>query len=78
DPLVLTQKGSLFLTRPSLVHHVADAASFSRRASRVLDWVVRKELRLRIGHVYKLADIAQSQRDLESRKTTGKLVVEIR
>jgi NADPH:quinone reductase len=78
DPLVLTQKGSLFLTRPSLVHHVADPASFSRRASRVLDWVVRKELQLRIAHIYKLADLAQAQRDLESRKTTGKLVVEIR
>jgi NADPH:quinone reductase len=77
DPLVLTQKGSLFLTRPSLVHYIADAASFSSRASRVLDWVVRKELKLRIAHVYKLADIAQAQRDLESRKTTGKLVVEI-
>jgi NADPH:quinone reductase len=77
DPLVLTQKGSLFLTRPSLVHYVADAASFCSRASRVLEWVVRKELKLRIAHVYKLADIAQAQRDLESRKTTGKLVVEI-
>jgi NADPH:quinone reductase len=78
DPLVLTQKGSLFLTRPSLVHHVADATSFSRRASRVLDWVSQKQLKLRIGHIYELADVAQAQRDIESRKTTGKLVVEIR
>jgi NADPH:quinone reductase len=77
DPLVLTQKGSLFLTRPSLVHHVADAASFSRRALRVLDWLVRKELHLRIEHLYKLAELPQAQRDLESRRTTGKLVVEI-
>ena len=78
DPLVLTQKGSLFLTRPSLVHHVADAASFSRRASRVLDWVSQKQLKLRIAHIYELADVAQAHRDIESRKTTGKLVVEIR
>jgi NADPH:quinone reductase len=77
DPLVLLQKGSLFLTRPSLVHYVADAASFRSRATKVLNWVAQKSLKLRIEHVYPLAEVAQAQRDLESRKTTGKLVVEI-
>jgi NADPH:quinone reductase len=77
DPLVLTQKGSLFLTRPSLVHHIADAASFAARSTRVLNWVASKELKLRIEHTYPLADVAQAQRDIESRKTTGKLVIDI-
>ena len=77
DPLVLTQKGSLYLTRPSLFHHAADAASFSTRATRVLNWVAKKELRLRIEHIYPLADVAQAQRDIESRKTTGKLIIDI-
>lgn len=77
DPLVLSQKGSLFLTRPSLAHYVADAASFSSRATKVLNWVAQKSLRLRIERVYPLAEVAQAQRDLESRRTTGKLVVEI-
>ena len=77
DPLVLLQKGSLFLTRPSLVHYVADAASFRSRATKVLNWVAQKSLKLRIEHVYPLAEVAQAQRDLESKKTTGKLVVEI-
>ena len=78
DPLVLTQKGSLFLTRPSLAHHVADAASFAARSTRVLNWVATKELKLRIEHIYPLADVAQAQRDIESRKTTGKLVIDVR
>jgi NADPH2:quinone reductase len=77
DPLLLSQKGSLFLTRPSLAHYVADAASFGYRATKVLDWVAQKSLKLRIERLYPLAEVAVAQRDLESRKTTGKLVVEI-
>jgi NADPH:quinone reductase len=75
DPLVLTQKGSLFLTRPSLAHHVADPASFRERATKVLNWVADGSLKLRIERTYPLADAGQAQRDLESRKTTGKLLV---
>ena len=77
DPLVLTQKGSLFLTRPSLAHHVADAASFRERATKVLNWVAQGSLKLRIERTYPLAELAQAHRDLEARKTRGKLVVEI-
>lgn len=77
DPLMLLQKGSLFFTRPSLVHYVADAASFHHRATKVLQWVAEKALKLRIEHLYPLADVAQAQSDLESRRTTGKLVIEI-
>jgi len=76
DPLVLTQKGSLFLTRPSLAHHVADAASFKERATKVLNWVAAGTLKLRIEHVYPRTEIAQAYRDLEGRRTTGKLVIE--
>ena len=77
DPLVLSQKGSLYLTRPSLAHYIADASSFSSRAARVLGWVAERTLKLHIEHTYPLAEVAQAQRDLESRRTTGKLVVEI-
>ncbi len=77
DPLMLLQKGSLFFTRPSLVHYVADAASFHHRATKVLQWVAEKALKLRIEHLYPLAEVAQAQSDLESRRTTGKLVIEI-
>jgi NADPH:quinone reductase len=78
DPLVLTQKGSLFLARPSLGHHVADAASFKERATKVLNWVAAGTLKLRIEHVYPLTEIGQAYRDLEGRKTTGKLVIELK
>ena len=77
DPLVLSQKGSLYLTRPSLAHYIADAASFSSRATRVLSWVAEKSLKLRIEHTYPLAEAAQAQRDLESRRTSGKLMIEV-
>jgi NADPH:quinone reductase len=77
DPLVLTQKGSLFLTRPSLAHYIADAASFRERATKVLNWVAQGSLKLRIERIYPLAELAQAHRDLEGRKTTGKLLVEI-
>ena len=77
DPLTLTQKGSLFLTRPSLTHYVADARSFSERAAKVLEWVAKGSLKLRIERIYPLADLAEAHRDLEARKTTGKLVIEI-
>jgi NADPH2:quinone reductase len=77
DPLVLTQKGSLYLTRPSLVHYVADASSFKERATKVLNWVADGTLKLQIERVYPLADIVQGYRDLEGRKTTGKLLVEV-
>jgi NADPH:quinone reductase len=78
DPLVLTQKGSLFLTRPSLAHHVADAASFKERATKVFNWVAAGTLKLRIERVYPLTEIAQAYRDLEGRRTTGKLVIELK
>jgi NADPH2:quinone reductase len=77
DPLTLTQKGSLFLTRPSLAHYVSDADSFKERATKVLNWVGQGSLKLRIERTYPLAELAQAHRDLEARKTTGKLVVEI-
>ncbi len=75
DPLVLTQKGSLFLTRPSLAHYVADAASFRERATKVLNWVAKGSLKLRIEQTYPLAELAQAQRrfgiEKNYRKTRG-------
>ena len=77
DPLTLTQKGSLFLTRPSLAHYLADEDSLKERAGKVLNWVADKTLKLRIEHVYPLHQIQQAYRDLEGRKTTGKLIIEV-
>jgi NADPH2:quinone reductase len=75
DPLVLSQKGSLFLTRPSLANYVSDPAELRQRASDLFTWLADGRLRLRIHKTYKLADAAQAHRDLEGRKTTGKLLL---
>ncbi|MCI0671629.1 MAG: quinone oxidoreductase [Myxococcaceae bacterium] len=78
DPMVLNAKGSLFLTRPTLFHYVADRASLLQRAGDVLTWVQRRELDVRIGRTYPLVDAAQAHRDLEGRVSTGKLLLRIR
>jgi NADPH2:quinone reductase len=76
DPLVLSQKGSLFLTRPSLGQYISDPAELRWRASDIFNWIQSKQLRLHIQKVYKLADAADAHRDLEGRRTTGKLLLE--
>ena len=76
-PLVLSQKGSLFLTRPTLVNYTATAEELDWRANDVLNWLGQGKLKLHIHKVYPLADAGQAQRDLESRKTTGKLLLRV-
>src|SRR6266851_5304518 len=75
DPLVLTQKGSLFLTRPSLGHYIATAQELQQRAGAVFGMIGDGKLKLRIEHVYPLAEVQRAHRDLEGRKTTGKLLL---
>jgi NADPH2:quinone reductase len=75
DPIVLSQKGSLFLTRPTLNHYVITHEELMARSEAVFGMIVAKKLKLRIEHTYKLADAAQAHRDLEGRKTTGKLLL---
>jgi NADPH2:quinone reductase len=75
DPIQLTGKGSLFLTRPSLGHYVATHEELTARSSDVLGWVQTGKLKVRVEHVYPLAEAEQAHRDLESRKTTGKLLL---
>jgi NADPH2:quinone reductase len=75
DPIKLLQKGSLFLTRPSLAHYIATREELERRATGVLSMVANGSLKLRIEHAYKLQDAQQAHRDLEARKTAGKLLL---
>jgi NADPH2:quinone reductase len=75
DPLVLTQKGSIFLTRPSLGSYVITPEDLQRRAGAVFGMIRDGKLKLRIEHVYPLAQAQQAHRDLEGRKTTGKLLL---
>lgn len=75
DPLVLSQKGSLFLTRPSLQHYVADPEELRWRASDLFRWIAEGRLKIQLHRVYPLRDAAAAHRDLEGRKTTGKLLL---
>jgi NADPH2:quinone reductase len=75
DPGILSVKGSLYLTRPTLGHYIADSASLQRRAGDVLQWVASGKLSLRIGATFPLAEAAEAHRQLQDRKTTGKLLL---
>ena len=75
DPLVLSRKGSLFLTRPSLVHYIADRASLEARAADVLGDAAAGRLQVRIDRTYPLAEAADAHRALEGRQTAGKVLL---
>jgi NADPH2:quinone reductase len=67
--------GSLFVTRPTLVHHVATREELLRRTGDVFDWIRNGQLQVRIGATYPLEDVARAQEDLAARRTTGKLLL---
>ena len=77
DPSILNAKGSLFLTRPSLAHHVLTRDELLWRAGDVLQWIDSGQLKLRIDRTYSLAEAAAAHRDLEGRKTAGKLLLTV-
>jgi NADPH2:quinone reductase len=77
DPTILSAKGSLFLTRPSLNHYTITREELTARAGEVLAWVQTGKLKLRTEHIYPLTEAAQAHRDLESRRTTGKILLEM-
>ena len=77
DLNILNGKGSLYVTRPSLAHYVAQREELLWRAGDVLKWVASGKLKLRIDRRYPLADAASAHRDLEGRKTAGKLLLTV-
>lgn len=78
DLIKLSQKGSLFITRPTLAHYTLTREELEWRANDVLGAIARGELKLRIHKTYPLEDAAEAHRDLEGRKTTGKLLLKPR
>jgi NADPH2:quinone reductase len=77
DPSILNAKGSLFLTRPSLAHHLLTRQELEWRAGDVLKWIAEGKLKLRIDRTYPLAEAAAAHRDLEGRHTAGKLLLTV-
>lgn len=75
DPLQLSARGSLFLTRPSLAHYTQDRTELLARAGDLFGWIARRELDVRIEKRLSLAEAADAHRLLESRQTAGKLLL---
>jgi NADPH2:quinone reductase len=75
DLIRLSTMGSLYVTRPTLKNYTATREELEQRAGDVLRWVADGTLKLRLEHTYPLADAAQAHRDLEARKTTGKVLL---
>ncbi|MFZ0771351.1 MAG: quinone oxidoreductase [Candidatus Sulfotelmatobacter sp.] len=75
DLINLTQKGSLFVTRPSLGNYISTREDLVARSGAVFGMMAAGKLKLRIEHTYPLAEAQQAHRDLEGRKTTGKLLL---
>jgi len=75
DLQVLSVKGSLYVTRPSLVHYIATRDELVGRAAQVLGWVADGTITVRIDREYPLRDAAEAHRALEARKTAGKVLL---
>jgi NADPH:quinone reductase len=75
QPLILSQKGSLFLTRPTLFHYIASRSDLELSAHALFDVVTRGVVKIQIGHRYPMKEAAQAHRDLEARKTTGATIL---
>ena len=71
----MNSKGSLYVTRPSLGHYVATRDELMARADEVMGWIGAGTLRLRVGATFPLGQAAEAHRQLEGRKTTGKVLL---
>jgi NADPH2:quinone reductase len=75
NPLELSKRGSLFLTRPSLFSYIAKRQDLDAAARELFAMVKNKKVKIRIGQTYPLADAAEAHRDMEARRTTGSTVL---
>jgi NADPH2:quinone reductase len=75
DLQILNARGSLFVTRPSLNHHIASREELLERAGDVLGWIRDRKIKLRLEHQLPLAEAAEAHRALEGRRTTGKILL---
>jgi NADPH2:quinone reductase len=75
DPMILMNKGSIYLTRPYLGHYAMDRAELLARANDVLHWIAAGELKVRIDKTFPLAEVAEAHRYLEDRQSKGKILL---
>jgi len=77
DTRILTAKGSIFLARPTLNTHISNPDELAWRSTDIFRWIGEGKLKLRIDREYPLAEAARSHKDMEARKTTGKLILRV-
>ena len=75
DPAILAAKGSLFLTRPSLAHYTMDRAELLQRSEDLFNWTKSGQLKLRVENIIPMSHAAEAHRQLEARKTSGKVIL---
>jgi NADPH2:quinone reductase len=75
DLIRLSQMGSLYITRPTLKDYISTREDLEQRSRQVFRWIADGTLKVRIGHTYPLSEAAQAQTALESRQTTGKILL---
>ena len=75
NPLTLSAKGSLFLTRPTLFHYTASPEALAKTAGDLMDVVASGAVKIEVNQTYSLSDVVQAHKDLEGRKTTGATVL---
>lgn len=75
EPAILSQKGSLFLTRPTLMTYTAKREDLLKSAAELFSVVKKGAVKITINQTYPLKEAAQAHRDLESRKTTGSTIL---
>lgn len=75
SPLALSSNGSIFLTRPTLFHYIADRSELERRAADLFRWIADRQLDVRVGQTFGLSEAAGAHRALEGRETTGKVLL---
>jgi NADPH:quinone reductase len=74
----LTERGSLYLTRRTLLTHVSSPEEIAWRAGDVFRWIAKGKLRLRVEREYPLGEAARALRELESRATAGKIILRVK
>ena len=75
DPQILNRKGSLFLTRPSISHYMANREELMSRVTDIFNWIASGKLQVRIDQNFSLADAAEAHRYIEARQTKGKVLL---
>jgi NADPH2:quinone reductase len=78
DPLALMSKGSLFMTRPTLHHYAASLEEIRWRTADLFGWAGAGELQLRYDFIFPLSEAAKAHKELEARRTTGKVLLKVR